>query len=160
MTMYHGDDKGLVLPPRIASVQVVIVPIPFKEEEKNILGYAEELYKTLKSAGIRVQLDDKSNYTPGWKFNYWELKGVPIRLELGPKDIKAKEVRCVTRFDNKKTQLKMDGLAESLQHLLTKIQHEMLEKARTRMHEREKQAENWKDFMVHLNNRNVVLTPW
>jgi prolyl-tRNA synthetase len=83
----HGDDKGLVLPPRVASVQVVIVPIPFKDKEEEIFKQAEEIYKIIKKGGIRVQLDDKTNNNPGWKFNYWELKGVPIRLEIGPKDI-------------------------------------------------------------------------
>jgi len=110
MTMYHGDDRGLVLPPRVASVQVVIVPIPFKDQEQFVLAEAEKVYQVIKKGGIRVHLDDKTNYNPGWKFNYWELKGVPIRLELGPKDIKAGEVKCVVRVDNKKFQLKWEGI--------------------------------------------------
>lgn len=71
MTMFHGDDKGLVLPPRVASSQVVIVPIPFKDQEEVVMKHAEELYTVLKKGGIRVTLDDKTNYNPGWKFNYW-----------------------------------------------------------------------------------------
>jgi prolyl-tRNA synthetase len=133
MTMYHGDDKGLVLPPRVAALQVVIVPILMKGEEGNVLKSSEEIFKTLKQGGIRVQLDEKTNYTPGWKFNYWELKGVPIRLEVGPKDVKANEVKCVIRFDNKKMQLKRDGLVETIKQLLDEIQNLMLSKARAKM---------------------------
>lgn len=88
MVMYHGDDKGLVLPPRVASVQVVIVPIYKKGEEEVILAKSRQILDELKKAGIRVHLDDRDNYTPGWKYNHWELKGVPIRLELGSKDLK------------------------------------------------------------------------
>lgn len=160
MTMFHGDDKGLVLPPRVASVQVVIVPIPFKDQEEFVLQEAEKIYQVIKKGGIRVHFDDKTNNNPGWKFNYWELRGVPIRLELGPKDIKAGEVKCVVRVDGKKFQLKYEGLVESLEKLLEEIQNQMLSNAKAKLHEREKEADNWKDFMLHLNNRNVVLTPW
>lgn len=140
MTMYHGDDKGLVLPPRVAALQVVIVPILMKGEEGNVLKSSEEIFKTLKQGGIRVQLDEKTNYTPGWKFNYWELKGVPIRLEVGPKDVKANEVKCVIRFDNKKMQLKRDGLVETIKQLLDEIQNLMLSKARAKMMQKQKTA--------------------
>lgn len=136
MTMFHGDDKGLVLPPRVASVQVVIVPIPFKGEEEAILKEAEKVYQIIKKGGVRVHLDDKTNNNPGWKFNYWELRGVPIRLELGPKDIKAQEVKCVIRVDGKKFQLKWDGLVESLEKILEEIQNQMFTNAKARLQER------------------------
>lgn len=87
MTMYHGDDKGLVLPPRVANTQVIIVPIPFKGKEEEVNKAATDLFNTLKKTEVRVQIDLRDNYNPGWKYNHWELKGVPIRLELGPKDI-------------------------------------------------------------------------
>lgn len=88
MVMYHGDDKGLVLPPRVAKTQVVIVPIYKKGDEEVILAKAKQLSEQLAKDGIRVHLDDRDNYTPGWKYNHWELKGVPLRLELGAKDLK------------------------------------------------------------------------
>lgn len=133
MTMFHGDDKGLVLPPRVASTQVVIVPIPFKDQEEMVMKHAEELYTVLKKGGIRVTFDDKTNYNPGWKFNYWELRGVPVRLELGPKDIKAGEVKCVVRVDGKKFQLKLENIVEALKMLLEDIQAQMFTNAKNKL---------------------------
>ena len=95
MVMVHGDDKGLVLPPRIAPVQVVIVLIPYRDPEvtarQNVM--CAEIEATLKAAGVRVKWDDRENYNPGWKYNFWELKGVPMRLEVGPKDVEKRQVR-------------------------------------------------------------------
>jgi prolyl-tRNA synthetase len=87
MIMVHSDNKGLVLPPRVAQIQVVMVPITYKDDDISaIYNKCEELTKALKEAGVRATFDDRENYNPGWKFNHWELKGVPIRLELGKKD--------------------------------------------------------------------------
>jgi len=99
MIMYHGDDKGLVLPPRVANVQVIIVPIPYKGKEGDINNAAYEVFNSLKKTDVRAQIDIRDNYNPGWKFNHWELKGVPIRLEIGPKDVQNKEVRAVIRHN-------------------------------------------------------------
>merc|ERR1712061_548168 len=95
MVMVHGDDKGLVLPPEVACYEVVIVPVGLKvtstDEERKDLAAAQELYcERLTEAGMRVKLDDRDQ-TPGWKFNYWEMKGVPLRIELGPKDVEKGE---------------------------------------------------------------------
>lgn len=95
--MYHGDDKGLVLPPLVANYQVVIIPIPYKGKEDKINEAANEVYQTLKKTDVRVHIDTRDNYNPGWKYNHWELKGVPIRLEVGPKDVDNKEVKAVIR---------------------------------------------------------------
>lgn len=86
--MIHGDNKGLVLPPRVALYQVVLIPILHKTEDNNAINdKIHELGKLLKAAQIRITIDDRDNYNPGWKFNNWELKGIPIRLELGKKDM-------------------------------------------------------------------------
>src|SRR4051812_41016934 len=77
MIMVHGDDDGLVLPPRVAPIQVVLIPIVFKGNEEQVRGQANELGKVLTDAGVRVEVDDRDNYNPGWKYNHWELKGVP-----------------------------------------------------------------------------------
>lgn len=107
MIMVHSDDTGLVLPPRVAQTQVVIIPINKKGDDwAAIKGAAEEAYSALKKAGVRVELDDRENYNPGFKYNHWELRGVPIRLELGAKDFEAKELRCCKRHDGIKTQVK------------------------------------------------------
>jgi len=100
--MTHGDDKGLVLPPKVAQIQVVIVPIIFKDDGDNVIKQCHELANKLKSAGVRVKVDDRDVYSPGWKYNHWELKGVPIRLELGPKDAKNGEAKLVKRNDGAK----------------------------------------------------------
>lgn len=104
MIMVHSDNKGLVLPPRVAHVQVVIVPITYKDDDHQvILDKCEELFKALKAAGVRVYLDDRENYNPGFKYNHWELRGVPIRLELGKKDFEKQEVRVVRRDNSDKS---------------------------------------------------------
>lgn len=97
--MTHGDDNGLVLPPAVAPVQVVIVPIA--QHKEGVLDKANELYNTLKNAGIRVKLDD-SEQSPGWKFAQYEMKGVPVRLEIGPKDIENDQCVLVTRHNREK----------------------------------------------------------
>ena len=94
MVMVHSDDTGLVLPPRVAPIQVVIVPIVMSGMNLDTLsGAASDLASQLRASGVRVELDDRDNYNPGWKYNYWELKGVPLRLELGPKDLEKRQVR-------------------------------------------------------------------
>ena len=103
MIMVHADNKGLVLPPRVAQTQVVFVPITYKDDDEKVInGKIEELAKTLKKAGVRATFDDRENYNPGWKFNHWEIKGTPIRLELGKKDFEKQEVRAVRRDNGEK----------------------------------------------------------
>ena len=103
MIMVHGDDKGLIMPPKVAPVQVVIVPILFKSaEQAAIAAKTKEIAETLKAKGFSVILDDREEYTPGWKFNQWELKGVPVRIELGPRDLKQGQVVMVRRDTGQK----------------------------------------------------------
>lgn len=92
--MVHGDDKGLVLPPRVAPIQVVVIPIPFKGlSTEELTAASADITKQLREAGLRVKEDARENYSPGWKYSHHELKGVPLRLELGPKDLEKKQVR-------------------------------------------------------------------
>ena len=161
MIMVHSDDKGLVLPPRVAHTQVVIIPIIKKGDDvEAIKAQAEEVYNNLKKAGAKVELDDRDNYNPGFKYNHWELRGVPIRLELGSKDFANKEVRCCKRHDGVKCQLKQDALAEEIPKLLEAIHHEMFEKALKQRLDHCKEVDNWKDFMDALSGRNICLAPW
>ncbi|XP_074286674.1 proline--tRNA ligase, chloroplastic/mitochondrial [Silene latifolia] len=109
--MTHGDDAGLMLPPRVAPIQVVIVPIWKKEEEKSgVLSAAATAFEVLKSAGVKVKLDDSEQRTPGWKFNFWEMKGVPIRIEIGPRDVSNKSV-VISRRDIPGKQGKVFGIS-------------------------------------------------
>ncbi len=126
IVMQHGDDKGAVLPPAVSPVQVVVVPIVFKGEENKIMNAANAAAKNLEKIGVRAVVDSKS-YSPGFKFNEWELKGVPLRIEIGPKDLKAKEMTVVRRLGGKK--LKIRDVAE-VPTLLDAVQKEMLERSK------------------------------
>lgn len=126
MIMVHGDDRGLVMPPRVAPIQVVILPIAMHKE--GVLEKAEALREELKRAGLRVELDDREQ-SAGWKFNEWEMKGVPVRIEVGPRDIEKGEVVAVRRDNLEKTTLPMAGLADTLKTLLDDVHNGMYQKA-------------------------------
>ncbi len=125
----HGDDKGLVLPPEIAPYQAVIVPIIASNSKDKVLKEAGKLYSKLKKSGIRVHLDDREYYTAGWKFNEWELKGVPLRIEIGPKDIAKKQVVTVRRDTGAKSFVKMISIVTSCKKSLSEIQKALVSKA-------------------------------
>ena len=112
--MTHGDDSGLILPPRVAPYQVVIVPIPRGNWQETVLPKAREIQQQLVAAGVRVMLDDRDAYTPGWKFAEWELRGVPLRLEIGPKDIEKSSVLVARRDTREKQALPMEGLPAAI----------------------------------------------
>jgi prolyl-tRNA synthetase len=134
LVMVHGDDKGLVLPPKIAPVQVVIVPIPFKgAEPAAIEAKAKEICDRLTQKGFSVVLDNRAEYTPGWKFNQWELKGVPLRIEIGPRDLKQEQVVMVRRDTKEKSFVKQTELEATVQKLMEEIQHNLYAKARLNM---------------------------
>lgn len=124
--MTHGDDNGLVLPPAIAPIQVVIVPVA--QHKEGVLEKATELYNTLKAAGIRVKLDDSDN-SPGWKYSEYEMRGVPVRLELGPRDIEENHCVAVSRHNREKTFLSLDGIADAVKAKLEEVRQGMYDKA-------------------------------
>ena len=124
--MVHGDDRGLVMPPRVAPIQVVILPIAMHKE--GVLEKAAELKQLLLDADIRVELDDRDQ-SAGWKFNEWEMKGVPLRIEVGPRDIESGVVTCVRRDSLEKFTVSMDGLADSVKKLLDEVHEGMFQKA-------------------------------
>ncbi|AOT71142.1 proline--tRNA ligase [Geosporobacter ferrireducens] len=125
--MVHGDNRGLVLPPRVAPIQVVMIPIAQHKE-----GVLDKVYELKKALGdeIRIEIDDSENYSPGWKFNEWEMKGVPIRIEVGPRDIENNQVVIFRRDTLEKQPVSMDGLKETVEKLLDDIHEGLLEKAR------------------------------
>src|SRR5882724_4130582 len=126
--MTHGDDSGLVLPPNVAPFQVVIVPIGRDNWRETVLPRAQEIRQELASAGIRVILDEREE-RPGWKFAEWELRGVPLRVEIGPKDIEKSAVLVARRDTREKQSLPMENLAKQLSALLDEIQHNLLDRA-------------------------------
>lgn len=127
LIMVHGDDEGLVLPPRVAPTQAVIIPIRM-DSDSNVLKVAREISEKLSKAGVRVKLDE-TNKTPGWKFSQYEMKGIPLRIELGPKDIANGVVTLTKRYDSSKTTMPIDQLEEKLPIFLEQIQSEMYQKA-------------------------------
>ncbi|KOO22648.1 bifunctional aminoacyl-tRNA synthetase [Chrysochromulina tobinii] len=161
MVMVHSDDTGLVLPPRVAPIQVVIVPIVMSGMNLDTLsGAASDLASQLRASGVRVELDDRDNYNPGWKYNYWELKGVPLRLELGPKDLEKRQVRVVRRDTNAKLDVPWSVLPQQIALLLVQMQHEMLERATALRDAALKTVVEWKDFVPTLQLGHMALTPF
>jgi len=131
LVMVHGDDKGLVLPPKVAPVQVVIVPIPYKDvDAESILAKARETHEKLQKHNISVVLDDRTEYTPGWKFNEWELKGVPIRIEIGPRDVKQKQVTIARRDTLERTAVKEERLVSTIAKMLEEMQSNLFDRAK------------------------------
>src|SRR5437870_4250879 len=127
--MTHGDDSGLVLPPRVAPYQVVIVPIPRGNWQETVLPKARDIRQQLVAGGVRVTLDDRDAYTPGWKFAEWELRGVPLRLEIGPKDLEKSQVLVARRDTREKLPTPMDGLTARITSLLEEIQDGLFQRA-------------------------------
>lgn len=132
LVMTHGDAKGLVLPPRVAPIQVVIVPILVGKETEAVIKKARELAQELKNAGLRVVVDDDAHKTPGAKFYAWELKGVPVRLELGPRDLSNNVVMMADRLDGNKKSVEFNAVVIEVNNTLEYMQKELLERARKR----------------------------
>jgi prolyl-tRNA synthetase len=154
MIMLHSDDKGLVVPPRIAPIQAVIVPIYYKTERSEAV--AEKVKSTaqkLSGAGLAVRVDSREQYTPGWKFNEWELKGVPVRIEIGPKDVEKNQVTLVRRDNSQKLAVKDDVTIDEVKICLDEIQKNLYSKAKLALDRSMSQATDYDDFKKTLNER-------
>jgi prolyl-tRNA synthetase len=162
VVMAHGDDRGLVLPPKIAPIQVVLVPIFRKEEEKvSVLAEARRIIESLAERGIKAKLDDREQLKPGPKFFEWEKKGVPVRLELGPRDLADRKVVCVRRDTSEKEPLPIDGLADAMVERLDAIQAGLFERAQERTKAMTSEASTMEEFEAKLNDPGgFVLAPW
>jgi len=158
--MSHGDDCGLRLPPRIAPVQVIIVPISIGNWKETVLPLASDIEKRLIAAGVRVKLDGREEYTPGWKFAEYELRGVPLRLEIGPKDIKAQQVVLVRRDNGEKLTTGMDNLEETVVNLLEDIQKNLLAQALEFQKQNTHDVTSYEDFKKIIEERRGFLRAW
>ena len=154
LIMTHSDDKGLVLPPNLAPFQVVIVPI-FKGEEqrKLVVDHATKIYNSLQAVGIRVKLDDRDTHTPGYKFNDYELKGVPVRLGIGPKDIEIGSVELARRDDLTKSFVSQDKLEIHIKELLKEIQNNLFDKALQHRDQHITSCDTYEDFKKVLESK-------
>ena len=155
--MTHGDERGLLLPPVVAPVQCVIVPIAARKP--GVLEKCNELKEELKKAGVRVTLDDTDN-SPGWKFNEWEMKGVPLRIELGPRDIENGKMLCARRDTLEKCELDLANAVDGVKELLSAIQKDMLEAARKRRDERIVYADDIQGILAGVDAGNFVKAGW
>lgn len=160
LIMVHGDDKGLVLPPKAAPIQTVIVPILFEETKEKVLKKAKELEKKL-SEKFSVKLDDRENYTAGWKFNHWELCGVPIRVEIGPKDLEKGQAVIVRRDTGKKEFVKEKDLPTRIESVLEDIQKSLFNKAENFLKKNTHEVNDYKKFKEIMNEkRGFIKTAW
>uniref|UniRef100_H2Z6K4 proline--tRNA ligase n=1 Tax=Ciona savignyi TaxID=51511 RepID=H2Z6K4_CIOSA len=165
MVMVHGDDKGLVLPPKVANIQVVVIPCgvtaSMSDADKQTLhSKCEEYVAKLKAVGVRVKGDTRDNYSPGWKFNHWELKGVPIRLEVGPRDLKQQQCVVVLRHNGAKSTIPDADVSTSIPELLDTVQKEMKAKAVTDLSNNMMVADTWEDFLKFLDQGKIIQAPF
>jgi len=152
LVMMHGDDRGLVIPPRIAPIQAVVIPIPYKEEGANVIGQAKLTTQKLQQAGINATLDDREQYTPGWKFNEWEMKGIPLRIEIGPRDISRQQVTVVRRDTFERSTIPAATLVEEIRKVLESIQSSMFERAHRALKEAIREARTYDELKRTIDN--------
>ncbi|GAB6021105.1 hypothetical protein CHUAL_003738 [Chamberlinius hualienensis] len=165
MVMIHSDDTGLVLPPRVACIQIVIVPCGItastsESESKTLIGKCEEYEKDLKEVGVKCKGDYRDNYSPGWKFNHWELKGVPIRLEVGPRDLKKGQCVAVRRDTGEKITIKEATAVNDLAKLLVDIHLNLFNRARDSLINHLVVSYEWNDFCEKLDKKCIIQSPF
>ena len=162
LVMTHSDDQGLVLPPKIAPLQVVIVPIYKGDEQKAAIDVkVKEFMQSFKAAGIRVKYDDSDNQRPGWKFAEYELKGVPVRIAIGARDLENNQVEIARRDTKEKSSVSMDGLTDRVSSLLEEIQSNLFERAKQYRDEHITKAESWDEFVQILDTKaGFVAAHW
>ena len=160
MIMAHGDDKGLVLPPKVAPMQVVIIPIYKNDNDKeNVISKVNEIANILELKNIRIHIDSREELTPGYKFNDWELKGVPLRIEIGPKDIENQSMVLAKRYNHEKMKMGLNEV-ENIVTILDEIQTEMLKKAKTEAAGNTIDIENYDEFKMKMEKGGFFNSPW
>ncbi len=158
VVMVHGDDKGLVLPPKIAPIQVVIVPIFFSDEEKRVGDVrAKEVQSELRAANLSVHYDSREQFTPGWKFNEWEMKGVPLRIEIGPKDIREHRVVAARRDTGEKVSIGNDRLVKEVLDILESVQKGLFQRAKSFLESHTSRIDNYDQFKEILREKGGFL---
>ena len=161
MIMTHSDDKGLVLPPKLAPIQVVIIPIYYSKEDRGkIVQEAKKIQDVLTDVGIRTQLDDRDQVTPGFKFHDWELKGIPIRIEIGPKDVAKNQVVMARRYNQTKYSISIDKLSGAIAAELENIQQQMFDAAKKILDERISAVSQYEQFKAELENGKMLSCSW
>ena len=158
IAMAHGDDDGLILPPRLAPIQAVSVPSYKADEERSAtVAEAHRVGKVLTEGGIRVHVDDRDNFKPGWKYAEWEMKGVPLRLEIGPKDLEKKSVFSARRDMREKKGFPVDGVVEAVNERLATIQQAMFDRAVQFRADNTRKVDSWDQFKEVLDSESGFL---
>jgi len=157
MFAVHSDDKGLIIPPKLAENKIVIVPILFEKTKNKVISTCKKIEKEL--SVFSPILDLREDISPGWKYNEWELKGIPIRIEIGPKDIAKKSTIVVKRTDGKKQPTKIKDLKKEIPKLLEKIQKELFNKAKKILDKNQKKTENKKELIKYIKEKQMVMVP-
>ncbi|NEW05584.1 proline--tRNA ligase [Paenibacillus sp. SYP-B3998] len=161
LIMVHGDDRGLVLPPKVAPTQVIMIPIGPPKTREQVIGRVDELYAQLKKAGVRVKVDDRADQSPGWKFNEYEMRGVPIRVELGPRDMENGQVVLVSRVSGEKKVVLQVNFVEEIENLLAEIHQQMYDKAKQFRDEHYIAVDTIDEFKTFLESkRGFALAGW
>ena len=161
LIMTHGDDHGLILPPKIAPYQVVVIPIWKNDEQKEqVLNKVADFTQKFKELSIRYYVDDSEQKSPGWKFNEWEMKGVPLRIEIGPRDLKKDQVALARRDNGDKEFISNQKVIEMIQSLLNEIQQSMFDKARSFRDENTHMVNNYDDFKEVIDEGGFARAYW
>lgn len=161
LIMSHSDDNGLVLPPKIAPIEVVIVPIYKTDEQREtVLAYCADIKKRLETRRMRVKFDDRDTQKPGFKFAEWELKGVPVRIAAGPRDVENNSVELARRDTLEKTTVTIDNIEDYITNLLDEIQNNIFQKALDFRKSRTVKADTWEEFKEQIENSMFVYAHW
>jgi prolyl-tRNA synthetase len=159
--MVHGDDKGLKLPPKVAPIQIVAIPIYYTEDERKLVHKeVEEVSSSLSQGGFIVHVDDREQYTPGWKFNEWEMKGVPLRIEIGPRDIEEKHVTLVRRDTFGRVQIARERVVEETGKILDEMQRNLFERAKGFLEARTNTTASYDEFKRMIENGGFIKACW
>ncbi|MEC0248815.1 proline--tRNA ligase [Paenibacillus chitinolyticus] len=159
--MAHGDDRGLALPPKVAPTQVIMIPIGPPKTREQVVARTDELFNELKQAGVRVRVDDRADLSPGWKFNEYEMRGVPIRVELGPRDMENGQIVLVSRITGEKRIVQQVNFVQEVQQLLEEIHQEMFNRAKQHLEEHLIAVDTLDEFKQYLEtNRGFALAGW
>lgn len=161
LIMTHSDDNGLVLPPKLAPIQAVIVPIYRSDEERSaVLEYAEPLIKELKTGGVTVKLDNRDNFKPGWKFAEHEAQGVPVRIAIGPRDVQNNKLEVARRDTLEKQLISMDGSADVIKNMLTTMQSDLFEAAKKNRDDRTRHVDTYDEFKEAIEDGGFIYAHW
>jgi prolyl-tRNA synthetase len=159
--MVHGDDKGLILPPIVAPIQIIIIPIYKNVNEHLVKEHANRLKDNLVVLGYRVFVDDRDEFTAGWKYNEWEMKGVPVRINIGQRDIENNNVEIVRRDNRQKSIISVENLSKEIEKIFQSLQSDLYNKAEIYLKEKTRIITSFKDFKGDLDSYSgFIVTGW